>query len=130
MRIIPTKVHGVLDYLVGLLLIAAPWAFGFAQGGAETWVPVVLGAGALVYSLITDYELGVVRAISMRTHLVLDAMSGLLLLASPWIFGFADRVYVPHVVLGAFEILAALMTQTARGGSVVGGGAAVQSTHR
>lgn len=30
MRFIPTKIHGVLDYIAGLALIAAPWLFGFA----------------------------------------------------------------------------------------------------
>ena len=111
MRFIPTRVHGYLDYLMGLLLIAAPWLFDFANGGAETWVPVILGAGAIVYSLMTDYELGVSRAISMRTHLTLDLLSGILLAASPWIFGFADEVYGPHLVLGLLEIGASLMTK-------------------
>ncbi len=110
MRIIPTKIHGVLDYLVGALLIAAPWLFDLAQGGAETWVPVALGASALVYSLLTDYEMGLVRKLPMPTHLTLDLLSGLLLAASPWIFGFADRVYLPHLVLGIFEIGASLLT--------------------
>lgn len=96
---------------MGLLLIAAPWLFDFANGGAETWVPVILGAGAIIYSLMTNYELGVSRAISMRTHLMLDLMSGILLAVSPWLFGFADEVYGPHLILGIFEIGAALMTK-------------------
>ncbi len=112
MRFIPTRVHGYLDYLVGLLLIAAPWLFDFANGGAETWIPVILGAGAIVYSLITDYELGVSKSISMRTHLTLDLLSGVLLAASPWLFGFADEVWGPHLFLGLFEIGASLMTKT------------------
>ena len=113
MRFIPTRIHGILDYLVGALLIAAPWLLGFARGGAETWVPVVLGAGALVYSLFTDYELGLVRRIPMPVHLLLDAGAGLLLAASPWIFGFAELVWAPHLVLGLLEVGAALMTKTA-----------------
>ena len=36
-----------LRQLLRLLLIAAPWVFGFARGGAETWIPVVLGAGVV-----------------------------------------------------------------------------------
>lgn len=111
MRFIPTKVHGYLDYIVGLLLIAAPWLFDFANGGAETWVPVILGAGAIVYSLMTDYELGMSRSISMPTHLTLDLLSGIILAASPWLFGFADEVYGPHLILGLFEIGASLMTK-------------------
>jgi hypothetical protein len=111
MRVIPTRVHGVLDYLVGSLLIAAPWLFDFNYGGAETWVPVVLGAGAILYSLCTDYEMGVLRLIPVPTHLMLDLGSGVLLALSPWLFGFHDRVWVPHVIVGLVEIGTALMTQ-------------------
>ena len=112
MRIIPTRVHGMLDYLVGILLIASPWIFDFGDGGAKTWVPVVLGAGAIVYSLLTDYEFGIARVIPMPVHLMLDMGSGILLAASPWLFGFSDEVKWPHVILGLFEIAAAAMTQT------------------
>lgn len=112
MRIISTKTHGYLDYIVGLLLIVAPWLFGFANDGAETWVPVALGVSAIIYSLLTDYELGATRQISMRTHLGLDIFSGIFLAASPWIFGFSEYVYLPHLILGIGEIGVALMTET------------------
>lgn len=112
MRFIPTRVHGFLDYGAGLLLIVAPWLFGFADGGAETWVPVILGIGVIGYSLFTDYELGMVRTLPMATHLMLDIAGGIVLAVSPWIFGFADDVWVPHVILGLLEIGAGLMTRT------------------
>ncbi len=111
MRFIGTKTHGYLDYIMGLLLIVAPWLFGFNNGGAETYVPVVLGVGAMVYSLMTDYELGASRTLSMRTHLNLDLMSGILLAVSPWLFGFSDIVWMPHLILGIAEIGAALCTK-------------------
>jgi hypothetical protein len=111
MRFISTKAHGVMDYLVGILLIASPWLLNFTRGGAETWVPVILGAGAIVYSLLTDYELGVSRTISMRTHLTLDLLSGIFLAASPWLFGFSEYVYLPHLILGLLEIGASLATE-------------------
>ncbi len=112
MRFLPTRAHGYIDYLMGLLLIAAPWLLGFARGGAETWVPVVLGAGVILYSLFTDYELGLVKSLSMPAHLWLDGLGGLLLAASPWLFGFAEYVWAPHLVLGILEIGAALVTRT------------------
>ncbi len=34
MRFIPTRIHGMMDYLMGVLLIVAPCLFGFADGGA------------------------------------------------------------------------------------------------
>lgn len=112
MRVISTKAHGVLDYLVGLVLIAAPWLFGFAQGGAETWVPVILGAGTILYSLFTDYEAGVSKRLAMPAHLGLDLAAGAVLAISPWLFGFAAEVYWPHLLVGLFEVAASLMTKT------------------
>jgi hypothetical protein len=110
-----TRVHGILDYTVGALLIAAPWILGFAGGGMESWVFVGAGAAALVYSVFTDYELGVVRRIQMPVHLWLDGISGVFLMASPWIFAFDDVVRTPHLVAGAFEIVVALVTNTIPG---------------
>lgn len=115
MRFLPTHVHGMLDYGVGLLLILAPYILGFADGGAAQLVPQTLGAGAILYAFFTDYELGLVRLIPMPVHLLLDAASGALLAISPWLFGFADRVWVPHLVLGLVEIGASLVTRTTPG---------------
>ncbi|MBC7849086.1 MAG: SPW repeat protein [Chitinophagaceae bacterium] len=112
MKPINTKTHGYLDYFVGLLLIAAPWLLGFARNGAETWVPVILGIGTIVYSLITDYELGAARMISMRTHLALDFVAGLFLASSPWIFNFDKYIWQPHVIVGVAEMLIVLLTKT------------------
>src|SRR4051794_11835525 len=109
MRMIPTRVHGMMDYLMGAVLIVAPWLLGLRYG-PEAWIPVALGAGALVYSLLTRYELGLYGLIPMPVHLGLDAASGLFLLASPWLFGFANHVWIPHVVLGVAELAAAAMT--------------------
>lgn len=112
MRFIPTRIHGMLDYGMGIILILAPWILGFADGGPEQWVPVVLGVSVILYSLITNYELGVVRVLSMPTHLGLDVAGGVVLALSPWLFGFADDVWLPHVIFGILEIGAGLMTRT------------------
>jgi hypothetical protein len=110
---ISSKTHAVLDYLVGILLIAAPWLLGFADNSAATTIPVVLGISTLVYSLFTNYEYSLARMLPFKIHLTIDFMAGLLLLASPWLFGFHEEVYLPHVIVGAFEILAVLMTRKA-----------------
>lgn len=112
MGFIPIRVHGLMDYAMGFLLIVAPWLFGFAAGGVETWLPVILGLGLIGNSLFTNYEVVAVRKIPMSTHLGLDAGSGALLAVSPWLFGFAEFVHWPHLVLGLVEIGAALTTRT------------------
>jgi len=112
MRFLPTRIHGALDYLWSALLASAPWLFGFDRRGPEAWVAWAFAAGAAVYSLLTDYELGAFPLFSMRTHLGLDVAGGLLLAASPWLLGFADRVLAPHLAFGLFSIFAGLVTQT------------------
>lgn len=112
MRFINTRAHGYMDYLMAVLLISSPWLFDFNRGGAETWVPVALGIMTILYSLMTDYELGAVPSLSMRTHLAIDVVSGIFLAASPWIFDFSEYVKTPHLVLGLVEVATALMTKT------------------
>jgi len=60
----------------------------------------ILGVATLAYSLLTDYEYGVLKIFPMAVHLALDVFLGVLLACSPWIFGFAGEVYIPHLVLG------------------------------
>jgi hypothetical protein len=111
MPLIPTRIHGILDYLVGVVLIAAPWLFGFADGSAAMWVPIIIGAGAILNAFLTDYELGVIRIIPMNVHLAIDVIGGIVLAVSPWLFGFADVAWIPHVVVGLIAIGAGLTTE-------------------
>jgi hypothetical protein len=115
MRFIPTRMHAGMDYLVGVLLIAAPWIFQFSdESSAATWISVVAGVALIGLSALTDYEGGVIaHAIPMRAHLATDAILGLFLAVSPWLFGFADEgtnAWLPFVLIGLGEIGAAAMT--------------------
>ena len=114
MRFIPTRFHAPLDYIVGAVLIAAPWIFQFSDSGAATAVSIVLGVGLIAYSLFTNYELGVWKVAPMAVHNLIDIAAGGLLAASPWIFGFADEpanVWVPHLVVGLAAVFLGLTTK-------------------
>lgn len=111
MNIIDTKLHGILDYLVGLLLIIAPLLLLGTDAGTAFWVPAALGFTTLVYSLLTDYELGIYRKIKMSAHLTLDVLSGMLLMVSPWVFDFWQISWIPYVAVGLFEIAAGSYTE-------------------
>ncbi len=115
MRFIPTKVHGVLDYIVAIALILAPWIFGFwGVGGAAVIIPIVLGAGLFVYSLFTRYEWGAFKLIAMPVHLIFDVVASLFLIASPFLFGFineAPNAWLPHIVVGAAVIVVVVFSK-------------------
>ena len=119
-RVIPTNVHAVIDYVTAPVLMAAPNLLGLNGARGSAVAPRVAGAGAALYSALTDYELGVRRVVPMRVHLALDAMSGAALAATPWLSRSARggvRNWLPHALVGASEVALALTTQTAPPGS-------------
>lgn len=116
LRFIPTKVHGALDYIVAIALIFAPMIFGFQSvGGAAVIIPVVLGIGLILYSLFTNYEWGLIKVLGMPYHLIIDVVASVVLILSPFLFGFIDQepnAWLPHIAVGATVILVVLCTQT------------------
>jgi hypothetical protein len=115
MRAFPTRVHGSLDFALAVVAIAGPWLWGFAGVAAARNVSVAVGVVIVIYSLFTDYERGVVRRIQPPLHLWLDGIVGLLLGISPWLLGFDERVWIPHVAVGAALILIAFFSHTIPG---------------
>ena len=111
MRILPTSLHGVIDYLWGMALLSTPWLFGFTDVPAAKWTAVIFGLGAILYSALTAYELGLIKILPMSLHLILDGLGGTVLAASPFLFGFSDQVYWPHVLFGLFSVAASLVTR-------------------
>jgi hypothetical protein len=104
MKYSPTMMHAVSDYVMGALLLAAPWIFGFWTDLTAMFCTMAFGATTIAYSLFTDYELSVKRVIPMVAHLTLDAASGGLLIAAPFLMNFAGTTWVPHLVIGCVEV--------------------------
>lgn len=111
MRFIPTRVHGILDYLYGLTFLLLPL---FLEETARTQtVLMAVGAMVIIVSLMTRYELGAFRRLPMRGHLLLDTITGLGLLAYAY-FSMQDPDATRGTIafFGAFAIVTALCTQT------------------
>lgn len=110
-NIIPTKTHGYIDYLAAASLLTLPFLFSGKKKGMETYLPAAMGAGVLVQSLFTNYELGARKKMSMKKHLQLDYMNGALLAMSPFLFGFRKRSWMPHLAVGLSEIAVAYFSK-------------------
>lgn len=108
---IPTKIHGLLDYLTGVLLMLSPWLFGFTSVVSAALTAIALGTATLFYSLITDYEWSIIPMIPFRIHLLLDLAAGALLACSPWILGFYRQLHWPHMIIGLSEIAVVLLSK-------------------
>ncbi|GAA4350443.1 SPW repeat protein [Hymenobacter saemangeumensis] len=88
MKAISPTLHGVIDYLTVGFLALAPTIFDL--DGTYATVCYILAAGYLVITLLTNMPLAIMRAIPFKVHGRLELISALALLASPWLFGFAD----------------------------------------
>lgn len=107
---IPTKVHGVLDYMTAAFLHTLPRAMGWSR--QVTALLDGAGAAATAYSLMTKYEMGVVKVLPMKTHLTLDALSGAGLIGAALLMDDEDpEVRATIAGIGVFEIGAALLTR-------------------
>ena len=115
LRIVPTTVHGAVDYATGAGLMAAPEALRLKDSAVDQLIPRVHGAVVTALSAVTDWELAPVRLVPVQAHLAADAVSGALLAAAPWLFGTGrrgTRHWLPHTVVGASELVLALTTRT------------------
>lgn len=118
---INSKTHGILDYLTGILLVVLPLLLGWDYGSKAALVLLLAGVITLVYSLFTDYELGIAPVMHFKFHLGIDLVMGLLLAGSPWLLGFAQDAYLPHLVIGLFEIAVVAFTRAEVAPHVKGG---------
>ena len=113
MKLISTKIHGVLDYLTAGALFALPRLLGWNRSTTNLLTGAALGT--VGYSLLTDYEMGLVPVIPMRGHLALDAIQSAALGAAPFFNINAKKsTGAALLALSLFEAFITLNSETRR----------------
>lgn len=110
MRWISTRAHAIVDFALGILLLAVPSLFGMPWGSQYSWFAAALGVAILVYSLATAYEWGLFKKLPVGAHLVLDALVGLAFIAAPWVLAMPPENIIPLTVIGLIVLAMAVMT--------------------
>jgi VIT1/CCC1 family predicted Fe2+/Mn2+ transporter len=111
---VPLNLHGVLEYVLGALLIAAPFLFGFDDIGSATALSIIAGVFVLLSGASTDgFRTSLVKVIPLGAHIMLDYLLGALFIAAPFLFGFSDESAptVFFIVLGVLALLITLATR-------------------
>ncbi len=109
---IPAFVHGLLEYVAGALLIAAPFLFTFDSDTA-TAVSLVAGVAVLIIAASTAMSTGLIKSIPVPAHVILDYALAIVLIASPFLFGFDDdgTATAFFIVLGVLHLLLTIATR-------------------
>jgi hypothetical protein len=115
MKLISSRTHTVIGLIVGAALVVAPWILQFDDVEAAKWSAVLVGLFVLVNEVVTTSPASPLKIVPMRVHVALDVVTGVFLLATPFLFRFADEdanKWVPHVVVGVLIAAYALVTDT------------------
>ena len=109
---IPLFVHGILEYGMGVLLIVAPFLFGF-DSSAATAVAIVSGVATFIIGGSTDSPTGLAKVIPVGVHMVLDLVIAVIWIASPFLFGFTEDSAATafFIVLGIAGLLITIGTR-------------------
>jgi hypothetical protein len=109
---LPAWAHGLLEYGAGVLLLVAPFLFGF-DADAATAISIVLGLGVIVLAALTANWTGLARVIPLGVHVLFDFALVALLVASPFVFGFSDDASPTafFMILGVWHLLLTIATR-------------------
>ena len=110
---LPLSAHQAIEPVAALLLIAAPWIFGFSDNDTATTLSVIIGVVVLLTGMSTRWRMSVVKLIPLRTHFMMDLGVGIALIVLPFVAGFSDHGGATRffVIAGVLELGTALMTR-------------------
>ncbi len=97
-KLISSKTHGVIDFIAAPLLLVLPRLLKFPKRVTNLLTGVA--AFHALYSLFTNYELGVVRVLPYKGHLALDTALATATVVAPVMFTEAKPRIAPILVGG------------------------------
>jgi hypothetical protein len=101
---IPLKTHNILDYVGALVLIASPYMFNFSDVTTARNLFLTLGFALAIYSSLTQYQYSIAKIIPIRPHMLLDIITGFVLMVGPYAFNYrvalTNGQTALHFVLG------------------------------
>ena len=110
---LPLRAHQAIEPIAAILLIAAPWIFGFSDNDTATPLSVIIGVVVLATGMSTRWRMSLVKLIPLRTHFMMDVGVGIALIVLPFVAGFSDHGGATRffVIAGVLELGTTLMTR-------------------
>ena len=99
MKILNPRVHGYLDYVLVALFLLAPTLFGMSS--VPSIISYALAGIHLTQTILTAFPLGLVSLIPFTVHGAVEFLVSFVLIALPWIAGFASETAARNFFIGA-----------------------------
>uniref|UniRef100_UPI004048162A hypothetical protein n=1 Tax=Roseivirga sp. TaxID=1964215 RepID=UPI004048162A len=102
MSFVTKKMHAYLDYPVAIALMSLPFVLGLGTSNPiALWLSVSTGVAAFILTLLTDHQLGVIKVIPYKGHLIVDGLVGVLFVSAPFIFSLEGTDALFYWINGA-----------------------------
>src|SRR3954469_22738846 len=100
---ISTRTHGIVDYAYAGALLALPFLMHWDRRAAQ--LSIGAGLATLGVTVMTNFEMGLLRLLPMRAHLAMDAAESSMLMSAPKMLGDSDvtagRILAAFGAMGA-----------------------------
>lgn len=89
MKFVTKQIHAYLDYPVAIALIGLPFLLGLGESNPlALQLSVATGIAALILTILTDHQLGVIRVIPYKIHLLVDFLVAVVFILAPFLLAF------------------------------------------
>lgn len=109
---IPALVHGIIEYVAGVVFVIAPFVLGF-ESGAATAISIIVGVVVLVVAASSEGPSGLISQIPISAHVALDFVLAAALIVMPFAFGFSGEGAPTafFIALGVVHLLLTIATR-------------------
>src|SRR3954451_10736756 len=110
LRSIGAVSHGIIDYLMVIILAIGPGVAGFS--GKQAGFCYILAAVHFFMTVLTRFPLGAVKIIGFPLHGAIEALVAILLIVLPWMANFFRGVHSRNffIAIGVLIGVIALLT--------------------
>ncbi|MDP9075916.1 MAG: hypothetical protein M3O71_00700 [Bacteroidota bacterium] len=116
MKFMSPRVHGIIDILVCVFLLASPIIFGFT--GTLAVFTYGLGVAHLILTLLTDFNMGIVKIVPVSIHELIEFIVAVAVIVLAYTaFGNTADGKLFYVIFGNCLLLTWLVTDY-RGDSI------------
>ncbi len=103
---INSKVHGILDYASVLFLWSSPTLFGLPE--ITSYFTYILGFVHLTLTVLTNFELGIFKIVSLKIHSTIEVLVAVVLVAAAFYLGSVESALARNFYLVFAAVLGGL----------------------
>lgn len=96
MKFVTKQIHAYLDYPVAIALMVLPFVLRLGESNPFAFqLSVGTGMAALLLTILTDHQTGLIKVLSYKLHLIVDFLVAIIFILAPFVLGFEgiDSIY-------------------------------------